>query len=116
MAAPYSAKPAAPRHWQASKLGSVYLGSAGGSIELGQCQPAGADEGITRTIARLLFAFARACCIGLAMSAMAGKKTAPVDKLMHVTAYPKAKATRTATTLSELVPAGTPLVIHLYTG
>ena len=31
-------------------------------------------------------------------------------------AYPKAKATRTATTLSELVPAGTPLVIHLYTG
>ena len=47
---------------------------------------------------------------------MAGKKTAPVDKLMHVTAYPKAKATRTATTLSELVPAGTPLVIHLYTG
>ena len=78
--------------------------------------PAAADEGITRTIARLLFAFARACCLGLAMSAMAGKKTAPVDKLMLVSAYPKAKATRTATTLRDLVPAGTPLVIHLYTG
>ena len=68
------------------------------------------------TYTRPLFAFAFTCCISRAMAAMAGKKTAPVDKLMHVTAYPKAKATRTATTLSELVPAGTPLVIHLYTG
>ena len=44
------------------------------------------------------------------------QRAPPVDKLLLVTPYPKAKATRNATTLSTLVPAGTPVVIHLYTG
>jgi hypothetical protein len=40
----------------------------------------------------------------------------PVDKLKLVTAYPKARATMKETTLRDLVPAGTPIVLHLYTG
>ena len=46
----------------------------------------------------------------------APKLSAPVDKLLMVTPYPKAKATMNETSLSELVPTGTPIVIHLYTG
>lgn len=40
----------------------------------------------------------------------------PVDKLKMVTAYPKARATMNDTTLRTLAPAGTPIVLHLYTG
>ena len=40
----------------------------------------------------------------------------PVDKLKLVTAYPTVKATMKETTLGALAPAGTPAVIHLYTG
>eukprot|EP00964_Phaeocystis_antarctica_P007538 scaffold4078_cov68-Phaeocystis_antarctica.AAC.16 len=49
--------------------------------------------------------------------AHAPKKIAPpVDKLKLVTPYPKARATMNETTLSTLVPVGTPIVLHLYTG
>ena len=44
------------------------------------------------------------------------QKAPPVDKLKMVTAYPKARATMNETRLRELVPEGTPIVIHLYTG
>ena len=45
------------------------------------------------------------------------KKIAPpVDNLKMVTPYPKARATMNETTLSTLVPLGTPIVMHLYTG
>jgi len=44
------------------------------------------------------------------------KLSAPIDKLLMVTPYPKAKATMNETSLSDLVPTGTPVVIHLYTG
>jgi len=40
----------------------------------------------------------------------------PVDKLKMVSAYPKARATMDDTRLRTLVPAGTPIVLHLYTG
>jgi len=40
----------------------------------------------------------------------------PVDKLMMVTAYPKARATMNETTLRSLVGEGKPIVLHLYTG
>ena len=40
----------------------------------------------------------------------------PVDKLMQVTAFPKARATMKETRLRSLAPAGTPIVLHLYTG
>ena len=40
----------------------------------------------------------------------------PVDKLMHVTPFPKARATMKDTRLRELVPPGMPIVMHLYTG
>ena len=42
--------------------------------------------------------------------------TAPVDKLKLVTAYPKARATMNDARLRTLAPAGTPIVLHLYTG
>jgi hypothetical protein len=45
------------------------------------------------------------------------KKIAPpVENLKLVTPYPKARATMNETTLSTLVPLGTPIVMHLYTG
>ena len=40
----------------------------------------------------------------------------PVDNLKLVTAYPKARATMNDAKLRTLVPAGTPIVLHLYTG
>jgi len=40
----------------------------------------------------------------------------PVDKLKMVTPYPKARATMNDTRLRSLAPAGTPIVLHLYTG
>jgi hypothetical protein len=40
----------------------------------------------------------------------------PVDRLMRVSAYPKARATMNETHLRSLAPAGTPIVLHLYTG
>jgi len=40
----------------------------------------------------------------------------PVDRLMLVTTYPTARATMNATRLRTLIPAGTPTVLHLYTG
>ena len=40
----------------------------------------------------------------------------PVDNLKLVTAYPKARATMNDTKLRKLVPSGTPIVMHLYTG
>ena len=46
----------------------------------------------------------------------APKLSAPVDKLLMVTPYPKTEATLNETSLSDLVPTGTPIVIHLYTG
>lgn len=48
-----------------------------------------------------------------------GKRTMlapPIDTLKLATAYPKARATMTTSRLSTLVPAGTPIVLHLYTG
>ena len=39
----------------------------------------------------------------------------PVDKLKLVTSYPKARATMNETRLRSLAPAGTPIVLHLYT-
>ena len=42
--------------------------------------------------------------------------TAPVDKLKLVTAYPKPKPTMNEVRLNALVPKGTPMVLHLYTG
>ena len=44
------------------------------------------------------------------------KVSSPIDKLKLVTPYPKARATMNETTLSSLVPMGTPIVLHLYTG
>lgn len=52
----------------------------------------------------------------MATKKAAPKLAAPVDKLLMVTPYPKAKATMNETSLSELVPKGTPIVLHLYTG
>ena len=46
----------------------------------------------------------------------APKLSAPVDKLLMVTPYPKAKATMNETTLATLVTPGAPVVLHLYTG
>ena len=40
----------------------------------------------------------------------------PVDHLKRVTPYPKARATMNDVRLRGLAPAGTPIVIHLYTG
>ena len=40
----------------------------------------------------------------------------PVDKLKLVTPWHKARATMNDTTLRSLAPAGTPIVLHLYTG
>ena len=62
-------------------------------------------------------AFASLLPRALMKRAHAPKKIAPpVDKLKLVTPYPKARATMTETTLSTLVPLGTPIVMHLYTG
>ena len=52
----------------------------------------------------------------MASRTKAPKLSAPVDKLLMVTPYPKAKATMNETTLATLVPTGTPVVLHLYTG
>lgn len=40
----------------------------------------------------------------------------PVDKLMLVTPFPKARATMKESSLRTLAPAGMPIVLHLYTG
>lgn len=40
----------------------------------------------------------------------------PVETLKKVTPYPKARATFDEVTLRQLVPAGVPVVLHLYTG
>ena len=62
-------------------------------------------------------AFASLLSRVLMKRAHAPKKIAPpVDKLKLVTPYPKARATMNETTLSTLVPVGTPIVLHLYTG
>ena len=37
-------------------------------------------------------------------------------KLKLVTAYPKPRATMNDTSLRTIAPAGTPIVLHLYTG
>ena len=72
-------------------------------------------------IVRLEYARRSAAIVQKNPRAMASKKAspklaAPVDKLLMVTPYPRAKATMNETSLSTLVPAGTPIVIHLYTG
>ena len=40
----------------------------------------------------------------------------PIKNLKLVTPYPDVRATMEDVTLDELVPMGTPVVIHLYTG
>lgn len=69
------------------------------------------------TLRRQGDAFASLLPRALMKRAHAPRKIAPpVDKLKLVTPYPKARATMNETTLSTLVPLGTPIVLHLYTG
>ncbi len=43
-------------------------------------------------------------------------QAAPIKNLKLVTPYPRVKSTMENITLDELIPLGTPIVIHLYTG
>ena len=73
--------------------------------------------GVLVTLRRQGDAFASLLPRALMKRAHAPRKIAPpVDKLKLVTPYPKARATMNETTLSTLVPLGTPIVLHLYTG
>jgi len=59
----------------------------------------------------------RACGFcGNEMAAPMPGLAAPVDKLLQVTPFPKARATMNETTLTTLAPQGVPVVLHLYTG
>ena len=54
--------------------------------------------------------------VGMAPAGVQPMLAPPVDHLKRVTPYPKARATMNDVRLRGLAPAGTPIVIHLYTG